>query len=199
MATRAPNVRHLPRRARQNFPMRMSDQIIVRDAADTDLPAIQRIYAHHVANSLATFEEVPPSTDDMAARRASIVSSGLPYLVAQRGDDVVGYSYAAKFHSRAAYRYTIENSIYVASPFHGQGIGKALLGALIDRCEAGPWRQMIALIGDSDPVSIRLHASHGFKTVGTLKAVGYKFGKWVDVAFMQRGLGAGAASRPSDV
>lgn len=174
----------------------MADQIIVRDAGDTDLPAIQSIYAYHVANSLATFEEVPPSTEEMSARRASIISAGLPYLVAARGGEVVGYSYAAKFHSRAAYRYTIENSIYVSSAFHGQGIGKALLGTLINRCEAGPWRQMIALIGNSNPVSIRLHESHGFHLVGTLKSVGYKFGQWVDVAFMQRGLGAGSTSRP---
>lgn len=174
----------------------MSDQVIVRDAADADLSAIQCIYAHHVANSLATFEEVPPSTEEMTARRASIIGAGLPFLVATQGGEVVGYSYAAKFHSRAAYRYTIENSIYVSDAFRGQGIGKALLGALISRCEAGPWRQMIALVGNSNPVSIRLHESHGFHMVGTLKAVGFKFGQWVDVAFLQRGLGAGSTSNP---
>jgi L-amino acid N-acyltransferase YncA len=174
----------------------MSDQIIVRDAADADLSAIQRIYAHHVDHSLATFEEVPPSTEDMSARRASIIGAGLPFLVATQGGEVVGYSYAAKFHSRAAYRYTIENSIYVSESLRGQGIGRALLGALVGRCEVGPWRQMIALVGNSNPVSIRLHESHGFHMVGTLKAVGFKFGQWVDVAFLQRSLGAGSTSNP---
>jgi L-amino acid N-acyltransferase YncA len=173
-------------------------QFVVREAADTDLSAIQRIYAHHVTHSLATFEEVPPSTEEMSARRASVISSGLPYLVAMQGGEVVGYSYAAKFHSRAAYRYTIENSIYVSNSFLGQGIGKALLGALISRCEAGPWRQMIALIGDSNLASIRLHGGHGFNMVGTLESVGFKFGHWVDVVFMQRGLGAGSTSHPID-
>jgi phosphinothricin acetyltransferase len=169
---------------------------MIRDAADTDLSAIQSIYAHYVTHGLATFEEVPPSPEEMSARRAAIVSSGLPFLVATRGGEVVGYSYVSKFHSRAAYRYTVEDSVYVSRSLLGQGIGKALLGALIDRCEAGPWRQMIALIGDSSPASVRLHEGHGFKMVGTLKSVGFKFGKWVDVAFMQRGLGAGAASDP---
>jgi phosphinothricin acetyltransferase len=171
-------------------------QFIIRDAADTDFPAIQRIYAHHVTHGLATFEEVPPSTQEMSARRGSIISYGLPFLVAAQGGEVVGYSYAAKFHSRAAYRYTVENSIYVSDPFLGQGIGKALLGALINRCEAGPWRQMVALIGDSNPASMRLHGGHGFNMVGTLKSVGFKFGHWVDVVFMQRGLGAGSTSNP---
>jgi L-amino acid N-acyltransferase YncA len=172
-------------------------QFTIRDAADTDLSSIQRIYAHHVTHSLASFEEIPPSTEEMSARRASIMSSGLPYLVAMQDDEIVGYSYAARFHSRAAYRYTIENSIYVSASFLGQGIGKALLGTLISRCEAGPWRQMIALIGDSNPASIRLHEGHGFTMVGTLRSVGFKFGRWVDVAFMQRALGAGSTGNPS--
>jgi phosphinothricin acetyltransferase len=174
----------------------MSNQHTVRDAAESDLSAVLRIYAHHVAHSLASFEEVPPSIEEMLARRGAIVSAGLPYLVATRSGEIVGYAYAGRFHSRAAYRYTIENSIYVSHAFHGQGIGKALLGALISRCEAGPWRQMIALIGDSNPVSIRLHESHGFRKVGILKSVGFKFGRWVDVAFMQRALGEGSTSNP---
>jgi L-amino acid N-acyltransferase YncA len=186
----------IARRARLTHDM--SDQLIVRDAADSDVSAIQCIYAHHVVHSLATFEEVPPTSKEMSARRASIISAGLPYLVATQGGEVVGYCYAGKFHSRAAYRYTIENSIYVSSAFHGRGIGKVLLGTLINRCEAGPWRQMIALIGDSSPVSIRLHQGHGFHMVGTLKSVGFKFGRWVDVAFMQRGLGPGSTSNPID-
>lgn len=165
-------------------------QFTIRNATESDLAAIQCIYAHHVAHSLASFEEVPPSIDEMSRRRASIISSGLPYLVATHDEEVVGYSYAAKFHSRAAYRYTIENSIYVSHSLLGHGIGRNLLGALIARCEIGPWRQMIALIGDSNPASIRLHESHGFRLVGTLQSVGFKFGRWVDVVFMQRGLGA---------
>ena len=174
------------------------EELIIRDAADSDHSGIQRIYAHHVAHSLATFEEVPPSIDEMSARRASIMGSGLPFLVATQGSEVVGYSYAAKFHSRAAYRYTIEDSIYVSNSFLGRGIGKALLGALVNRCEAGQWRQMIALIGDGNPASIRLHEGHGFNVVGTLKSVGFKFGRWVDVVFMQRALGAGSTSNPMD-
>jgi L-amino acid N-acyltransferase YncA len=172
-------------------------QFTIRDAADADLSAVQRIYAHHVAHSLATFEEVPPSTEELSARRASVIGSGLPFLIAAQGGEVVGYSYAARFHSRPAYRYTIENSIYVSNSFLGRGIGKALLGALVNRCEAGPWRQMIALIGDANPASIRLHEVHGFNMVGTLKSVGFKFGRWVDVVFMQRGLGAGSTNPPT--
>jgi L-amino acid N-acyltransferase YncA len=169
----------------------------VRDARDDDLPAIQAIYAHHVLHGLATFEEVPPSVDDLRARRAQVLGLGLPYLVAEHAGAVVGYSYATGYRPRPAYRFTVEDSVYVADGLGGRGIGAALLGALIRRCEAGPWRQMIAIIGDRDNAgSIALHRRLGFRLVGTLEAPGYKLGRWVDTVLMQRPLGPGAGSPP---
>jgi phosphinothricin acetyltransferase len=170
---------------------------IVRDARDADMAAIQAIYAHHVLHGLATFEEVPPSADELAARRAAVVALGLPYLVAEQSGQVVGYSYATGYRPRRAYRYTIEDSVYVADGLGGRGLGTALLGALITRCEAGPWRQMIAIIGDSGNAgSIALHRRLGFQLVGTLTGVGFKLGHWGDTVLMQRALGPGAAARP---
>jgi phosphinothricin acetyltransferase len=170
---------------------------IVRDACEDDLPAIQAIYAHHVLHGLATFEEVPPSVDDLRARRAQVLGLGLPYLVAEHAGTVAGYSYATSYRPRPAYRFTVEDSVYVADGLGGRGIGSALLGALIRRCETGPWRQMIAVIGDRDNAgSIALHRRFGFRLVGTLDAPGYKLGRWVDTVLMQRALGPGAATSP---
>ena len=167
-------------------------EIIVRDARETDLAAIHAIYAHHVLHGLATFEEVPPSVDELAARRASVLGLGLPYLVAETGGPVIGYCYATSYRPRPAYRHTIEDSVYVADGCGGRGIGLALLGALIARCEAGAWRQMIAIIGDSDNAgSIALHRRLGFQMVGTLRSSGWKLGRWVDTVIMQRALGPG--------
>lgn len=172
--------------------------IVVRDATDADMPAIQRIYARHVLDGVATFEEVPPATDDLLSRRAAVLGLGLPYLVAEIDGTVVGYSYATPYRPRPAYRHTIEDSVYVADGRHGQGIGRALLSALVERCEAGPWRQMIAVIGDSaNAGSIALHDALGFRPVGTLQAVGFKLGRWVDTVLMQRELGAGSSTPPS--
>lgn len=179
---------------------RTDTNLHVRDAEDADLPAIQAIYAHHVLHGLATFEEVPPSVTELAGRRAAIVDAGLPYLVAEREGRVVGYAYAASYHPRPAYRYTIEDSIYVADGLGGGGIGSALLASLLARCEAGPWRQMLAVIGNSGNAgSIALHRKLGFAPVGTFTEVGFKLGQWVDTVLMQRVLGAGAASRPAPV
>jgi L-amino acid N-acyltransferase YncA len=170
---------------------------IVRDAEDSDLTAIQRIYAFYVLNGLATFEETPPTTEEIRKRRLTILQSGLPYLVATLDDEVAGYAYATMYRPRAAYRYTVENSVYVAEGLRAQGIGTVLLAALIARCELGGWRQMIAVIGDSDnAASIALHGRMGFELTGTLKAVGFKFGRWVDTVIMQRALGAGARTLP---
>jgi phosphinothricin acetyltransferase len=172
----------------------------VRDSRDVDLAAVGAIYAHHVRHGLASFEEVPPSLDELRARRAAVLSLGLPYLVAELADQVVGYCYATAYRPRPAYRYTVEDSVYVADGLGRRGVGGALLGALLARCEAGPWRQMIAIIGDSGNTgSIALHRRFGFQHVGTLAAVGFKHGRWVDSVVMQRALGAGDATPPSDV
>jgi phosphinothricin acetyltransferase len=161
------------------------------------MASVQTIYAHHVLHGLATFEEVPPSADELLSRRASVLKLGLPYLVAELDGRVVGYSYATAYRSRPAYRYTIEDSVYVADGLGGQGIGTALLDALIARCEIGPWRQMLAVVGDSgNEGSIALHRRLGFQPVGTLKAVGFKLGRWVDTVLMQRELGEGRGALP---
>lgn len=171
--------------------------IVVRDANEGDVTAVQRIYAHHVLHGLATFEEIPPPLQEIMARRVSVLAAGLPYFVAEQGGEVVGYSYATGFRARSAYRHTIEDSVYVAAGLVGKGIGTALLEALLCRCEVGPWRQMIAVIGDSGNVaSITLHERLGFRRVGLLPATGYKFGRWVDSVLMQRELGDGAATLP---
>ncbi len=173
-------------------------EIIVRDTADADLPTIQTIYAHEVLHGLATFEEVPPTIDELRRRRAGIVKLGLPYLTAEVAGQVVGYSYAAPYRPRPAYRHTLEDSVYVAEGMQDRGFGQALLSALIARCETGPWRQMIAVIGDDDNAgSIALHQRLGFRNVGTLDAVGFKLGRWVDTVLMQRALGPGR-NTPAD-
>ena len=169
----------------------------VRDSREDDMPAILAIYAHHVLHGAASFEEEPPALVEMTRRRADVLDRGLPYLVAEREGRVVGYSYATPYRARSAYRFTIENSVYVAHALSGAGIGRALLSTLIARCEAGAWRQMIAVIGDShNAASIGLHAKFGFQPIGTLRAVGFKFGRWVDTVLMQRQLEvrAGASS-----
>ena len=172
--------------------------IAVRDAAPADMVAVQAIYAHHVRHSLATFEIEPPSLEEMLARRVSVLRQSLPYLIAELDGRIVGYCYATAYRARPAYRHTIENSVYVADGLAGRGIGRALLTALIARCEAGPWRQMIAVIGNScNDASLALHKSLGFELVGTLRAVGFKHGRWVDTIFMQRPLGPGGGEDPS--
>jgi len=175
-----------------------TDEVLVRDTTEADMSAIQAIYAYYVFNSLAIFEEVPPSVDEMVLRRASILGAGLPYLAAELCDRVVGYSYATPYRPRSAYRYAIEDSVYVVNGLGGRGIGSALLKALIARCEHGPWRQMLAVIGDNgDTRSIAFHRRFGFRRVGRLIAVGFKLGEWVDTVLMQRALADGANSVPA--
>jgi L-amino acid N-acyltransferase YncA len=173
--------------------------VTVRDANDSDIETVQGIYAHQVLYGLATFEEVPPAVEDLLSRRQQILSAGLPYLVAISEGRVAGYAYASSYRPRPAYRHTVENSVYVAPEFQSRGIGSALLGELITRCEAGCWRQMIAVIGNSGNVgSIALHTRFGFERIGVLKAVGFKLGQWVDTVLMQRKLGAGDTTLPGN-
>jgi len=177
--------------------MKRDTRVTVRDAVESDMPRIEAIYAHHVLHGLASFEEVPPSLDEMCSRRRAVLELGLPYLAAELEGKVVGYSYAATYRARPAYRYTIEDSVYIADGQGGKGAGTALLCELIARCEAGPWRQMLAVIGDSGNAgSIALHRNLGFSIVGTLPSVGFKFRRWVDSVLMQRPLGDGDRNKP---
>jgi L-amino acid N-acyltransferase YncA len=169
----------------------------VRPATPADLDAVHTIYAHHVLKGLATFEEVPPSRDEIARRHGDVTGSGLPWLVAQYGDAVVGYGYCSLYRARSAYRFSLEDSVYVHQDMHGRGIGGSILAELIRRSEALGYRQLIAVIGDSaNAGSINLHAAAGFLRVGTLRSVGFKFGRWVDSVIMQRPLGPGDATKP---
>ncbi|AJY09104.1 GNAT family N-acetyltransferase [Burkholderia dolosa] len=172
--------------------------VLVRDATDADLAAIHAIYAHHVRHSVASFEETPPDVAELGARRDAVLRHGLPYLVAECDGRVAGYAYATPYRTRSAYRHTVEDSIYIDDTQRGRGIGRALLAALIERCEAGPWRQMIAVIADGGTGgSTSLHRAFGFEPAGVLKAVGFKHGRWIDTALMQRPLGDGARSLPA--
>jgi L-amino acid N-acyltransferase YncA len=178
-------------------PPRPKLAVRIRDAADADLDAITKIYAHHVRHGLASFEVVAPTFDEFRSRRAAVLDSGLPWLAAELRGQVVGYAYASIYRARPGYRYTIEDSVYVDQALNGLGAGGALLTALIERCEAGPWRQMLAIIGDSaNQGSIALHRRLGFTHVGTFASVGFKLGRWVDTVLMQRPLGAGDHTLP---
>jgi phosphinothricin acetyltransferase len=169
----------------------------VRDAGGADAAAIQAIYAFHVLSSTSTFEESPPDLAEMTRRRDFVASRSLPFLVAAGGDGVLGYAYAAPFRQRSAYRYTVEDSIYVHPDATGRGIGRLLLGVLIERCTDLGYRQMVAVIGGADNFrSIRLHAGLGFVPAGALRAAGFKFGRWLDSVYMQRALGDGDRSLP---
>ena len=170
----------------------------VRPATPDDLPAVQSIYAHHVQRGLASFEEAPPPTEELRRRHAEVTDRGLPWLVADFGGVVAGYGYCAPYRARSAYRYALEDSVYVREDCHGRGVGAALLEALIERCTALGYRQLVAVIGDSaHAASINLHASCGFLRVGTLRSVGFKLGRWVDSVLMQRPLGPGDGSPPA--
>ncbi|MSO73362.1 MAG: N-acetyltransferase family protein [Rhodospirillaceae bacterium] len=172
-------------------------KVRIRLATEQDMPAIQEIYAHYVLSTTASFEEEPPTVAEMTARWQRVLARSLPYLVAMKGKRVVGYAYAGPFRERSGYRYTIEDSVYVAEDFRGRNVGNALLTELIERCTALGFRQMIAIIGDStNASSLALHSRHGFFVVGALSSTCFKFGRWVDAVLMQRILGDGDNSLP---
>jgi phosphinothricin acetyltransferase len=170
----------------------------LRDASADDMPEIARLYAHYVQTTCFTFEETPPSPQEMGGRLRQVRAFGLPWRVAEAGDGaVIGYVYAAPFRARSAYRYTVENSVYVAADRVNRGVGLAMMRDLIRECTALGYRQMIAVIGDSaNEGSLRLHTRLGFRTIGHQLAVGLKFGRWVDVVQMQLALGDGSLSLP---
>ena len=170
---------------------------LIRPATETDAEAVAAIYGHNVLHGFGTFEEVPPSPAEMDQRRLAVVGHGLPWLVAEDADRVLGYAYAGPFRPRAAYRYTVEDSIYLAPDAIGRGLGRALLSAVLDACEAIGLRQVVAVIGDSrNAASIGLHRALGFEPAGVGRNVGFKHGRWVDIVWMQRALNGGDSSAP---
>ncbi len=171
---------------------------VVRECLAEDIPSVTRIYAHYVLHSLATFEIEPPDAVEMERRWRNRVEKGFPYLLAERDGEVTGYAYAGPYRTRPAYRYTVENSVYVRSDCVGQGIGRRLMEALIDDCGRRGFRQMIAVIGDSENhASLNLHEALGFFPAGVLRSVGFKFGRWVDSVSLQRPLSAGDREPPA--
>jgi L-amino acid N-acyltransferase YncA len=174
----------------------MSD-IPIRTAAPRDLAAITRIYEHAVRHGTASFEIEPPDQAEMARRQSALFAGSFPYLVAEHGGAIAGYAYAGPYRARPAYRWSVEDSIYIDPQMQGRGIGRALLERLIVEAEARKFRQMIAVIGDSaNAPSIELHRALGFRLVGTFDNVGFKFGRWLDSVLMQRPLGEGAGTVP---
>jgi len=172
----------------------MSGELLVRDAEKADVPAVAAIYAYHVLHGTGTFELTPPGEAEIASRLASVQERGLPWFVAEREGEVVGYAYAGPFRTRPAYDWIVEDSIYIRDGCLRQGIGNALLGELLDRCTALGYRQMVALIGDSaNAGSIELHRRFGFADAGRMTSVGWKHGRWLDVVLMQKALGPGDA------
>ena len=171
--------------------------LAVRDAAEVDIPAIAAIYAAEVRDFVNTYEYDAPDAAEMLRRMRAVLDGGYPYLAAELDGDVVGYAYAGSFRSRAAYRWVVENSVYVAAGAQGRGVGAALLQALIDACEARGFRQMIAVIGEpTNAASIKLHERFGFRHVGTFPGIAWKQQRWLDTVFMQRALGTGNAAAP---
>lgn len=169
----------------------------IRPATEADIPEIQSIYAHHVLTGTGTFEAEPPSVEEVLERFEKVRSRGWHWLVAVDASGVLGFAYYTQFRDRSAYRFTVEDSIYVREDVRGQGVGKALGVQLIEDATAQGFRQMVAVIGDSENVgSIGVHATLGFQMVGTLRAAGLKFGRWLDVVTMQRPLGRGSEDVP---
>jgi phosphinothricin acetyltransferase len=180
------------------MPPQAAHQATIRPATNTDIPAIAAIYAHHVRHGRASFETEPPDEAEMRRRHAAITEGGYPYLAAIRDDVLLGYAYASAYRPRAAYRDTVENSVYLRAEEAGRGTGSALLAALIEACAARGFRQMVAVVGDSaNTASVRLHQRHGFHLVGTFRSVGFKHGQWLDTVLLQRELGPGDTTPPT--
>jgi len=169
----------------------------LRPAVETDAEALAAIYGHHVRHGFGTFEEVPPSAAEIEQRRQAIVARGLPYMVAEDAGRVLGFAYAGPFRPRAAYRYTVEDSVYIAPDAVGRGVGRAVLSEVLAACEAMGLRQVVAVIGDSgNAASIGLHRALGFEDAGVGRGFGYKHGRWVDIVWMQKALNGGVAAAP---
>ena len=170
----------------------------IRHSTEADLPQITRIYAHHVLHGTGTFETTPPTEQDMASRRADVLSKGLPYLVLEDGSGVIGFAYCNWFKPRPAYRFSAEDSIYLANEATGKGFGRLLLKELMAQSERAGVRKLLAVIGDSaNQGSIGVHRSAGFVHVGVLTSCGWKFDRWLDVVLMECSLGLGDTSPPS--
>jgi L-amino acid N-acyltransferase YncA len=170
---------------------------LIRPCQTADLPTVTAIYAHHVTHGSGSFELEPPSLQDISQRHANVSELGLPWLVASRGDEVLGFAYAGQFRPRPGFRYLVEDSVYIHADHMGNGLGVALLAELIRCCEQGGKRQMLAVIGDSaNAGSIALHTRFGFSHTGLLKASGWKHGRWLDTVLMQRPLGLGHSRDP---
>ena len=175
----------------------MDEGLILRAATAGDAEALAAIYGDACLHGVGTFEEVPPGVEDMTGRLMAVLGRGLPYVLAEIGDQVAGFAYAAPFRLRAAYRFTVEDSVYIHPDFKGRGVGRALLTRVLADCEALGLRQVIAVIGGSDNHgSINLHRSLGFELQGTMRGVGYKFGQWRDIVMMQRALNGGVETAP---
>jgi L-amino acid N-acyltransferase YncA len=177
-----------------------ADDLLIRPSRDDDVAAIAAIYGYHVLNGVASFEEVAPSVEEMARRRAELVGRGFPYLVGERAGRVVGYCYAGPYRARIGYRFSVEDSIYIDPGEVGRGIGRLLLAKIIERSTELGYRQMIAVIGGSETLpSIRLHAALGFTQIGVFTGIGFKFGRWIGSVYMQRALGPGDATLPEEI
>ncbi|AVS75120.1 GNAT family N-acetyltransferase [Paracidovorax cattleyae] len=169
----------------------------IRPSRDEDLPTITAIYGHHVLHGTGTFETDSPSAADMAARRADVLARGLPYLVAEEQGEILGFAYANWFKPRPAYRFSAEDSIYVADAARGRGVGRLLLDALCDAAETAGVRKLLAVIGDSaNAGSVGVHRAAGFTEIGVMRSVGWKFGAWRDVVLMEKPLGAADTTAP---
>lgn len=175
----------------------MHKSLIIRDVCDHDMGAIQEIYAEEVKNGVSSWEQKPPSLAEMITRRNQIITAGYPYRVSESNGQVTGFTYASSYRTRAGYRFTVENTIYIDKNQRGQGTGQQLLSDLIERCEAQGYRQMIAVIGDSgNYASINFHKRMGFNEAGIIHSIGFKFGCWMDSVILQRPLGKGDRTLP---
>jgi phosphinothricin acetyltransferase len=189
--------RRLERGAALDLPVTESRDVAVRPSTEDDVPAMVAIYAHHIRNGLGAYDPEPLHDEDIKRRRKNMLKRRLPHLVAERNGAVVGYAYAVPFRKRPAYRYAVKHSIYVHPDHLHSGVGRLLLPALIEACTAAGFRQMFAYVDGENVPSQNLHEAFGFKQVGLLEGVGYKFGRWTDSLLMQRALGPGVAEPPS--